>query len=100
MAKRFGNVKNIEEWIEPKIVSNAIELLDYELPKLKNKIKSVHLCFTTDPFMEKFPEVGMKEDKVESVKEVVQNRPWCPDLDLNPGRHQLSFNQGILSGCV
>lgn len=25
----------------------------------------------------------MKEDKIESVKEVIQNRPWCPDLDLN-----------------
>ncbi len=58
MAKRFGNVKNVEEWMEPKLVSNALELLDEELPKLKNKIKSVHLCFTTDPFMDKYPEIG------------------------------------------
>lgn len=51
MAKRFGKVKNYEEWINPYIVSNTIELLKKELPKYKNDIKNVHLCFTTDPFM-------------------------------------------------
>ena len=51
LAKRFGVVKTYEEWICPVIVSNTIELLNKELPKLKDKIKSVHLCFTTDPFM-------------------------------------------------
>lgn len=58
MAKRFGNIKSYEEWCEPKLVSNTLELLDKELPKLRDKIKSVQLCFTTDPFMEKYPEVG------------------------------------------
>lgn len=57
MAKRFGNIKSYQEWIEPKIVSNTIELLDKEIPKLKNKIKSIHLCFTTDPFMMGYPEI-------------------------------------------
>ncbi len=57
MAKRFGNVKTYEEWIEPKLVNNTLELLDKEIPKLKNKIKSVHLCFTTDPFMVGYPEI-------------------------------------------
>lgn len=51
MARRFGKVKNYEEWLEPVIVSNSIELLKEELPKYKSKIKTVHLCFTTDPFM-------------------------------------------------
>jgi len=51
LAKRFGTVKTYEEWLEPAIVENTMELLNKELPKLKNKIKSVHLCFTTDPFM-------------------------------------------------
>jgi DNA repair photolyase len=51
MAKRFGKVKSYEDWIEPKIVSNTLELLDDEIPKLKSRIKSVQLCFTTDPFM-------------------------------------------------
>ena len=51
MKKRFGQVKTYDEWIEPKIVSNTLELLDKEIPRLKDKIKSVHLCFSTDPFM-------------------------------------------------
>ena len=51
MAKRFGKVKNYEDWIQPKIVKNAINLLEKEIPKYKDEIKFVHLCFTTDPFM-------------------------------------------------
>ncbi len=57
MAKRFGKVKSYDEWIKPKIVSNAIELLKKELPKYKDKIKFVHLCFSTDPFMCGYDEV-------------------------------------------
>ena len=51
MKKRCGIVKTYEEWCKPKIVSNALELLDKEIPKYKSKIKYVHLCFSTDPFM-------------------------------------------------
>lgn len=58
LAKRFGNVKSYQEWIEPKLASNALELLDKEIPKYKKSIKSVHLCFTTDPFMVGYPEVS------------------------------------------
>src|SRR3989344_6735724 len=58
MAKRFGKVKTYAEWCKPKLVKNALELLDKEIPKYKNEIKYVHLCFTTDPFMYKYPEVG------------------------------------------
>lgn len=57
MAKRFGKVKDYKEWIEPIIVDNAIELLHKELKKQKDKIKSVHLCFTTDPFMYKYDDI-------------------------------------------
>jgi DNA repair photolyase len=57
MKKRCGVIKDYKEWIRPKIVSNALELLDEEIPKYKNKIKFVHLSFTTDPFMYKYPEV-------------------------------------------
>lgn len=57
MKKRFGEVKSYEEWCEPKIVSNTLELLDKEIPRLKKKIKSVQLCFATDPFMYGFEEV-------------------------------------------
>ncbi|MCX4378283.1 MAG: radical SAM protein [Lachnospiraceae bacterium] len=51
MAKRFGKVDSYEDWLEPRLVSNTLEILDREIPKLKEKIKSVQLCFTTDPFM-------------------------------------------------
>lgn len=57
MKKRCGIVKNYNEWISPKIVGNAMELLDKELPRLKNKIHCVFLCFSSDPFMYKQPEV-------------------------------------------
>ena len=56
--KRFGQVKTCDEWCKPKIVANTLELLDKENPRLKDKIKSVHLCFSTDPFMYGFEEVG------------------------------------------
>ncbi|MBK5243089.1 radical SAM protein [Clostridium sp.] len=58
MAKRFGRVKNYEEWCTPKIVINAEELLRKELPRYKEDIKSVHFSFTTDPFMYGHNEVG------------------------------------------
>jgi len=57
MAKRFGKVKSYAEWKKPKIVKNALQLLDKEIPKYKHDIKFVHLCFTTDPFMYQYPEV-------------------------------------------
>lgn len=58
MKKRFGVVKTYEDWVQPKIVSNALELLEKEIPKLKDKIKSVFLCFSTDPFPYQYPEIG------------------------------------------
>lgn len=51
LKKRFGVVKSYEDWIKPEIVENTLELLDKELPKFKDKISILHLCFTTDPFM-------------------------------------------------
>lgn len=58
MKKRFGQIKDYEEWLEPCLVSNTLELLDREIPRLRNKIQSVQLCFTTDPFMNGYPEVS------------------------------------------
>lgn len=57
MAKRFGKAKTYEEWCVPKLAENALEILDKEIPKLKDKIKSVQLCFSTDPFMYGYNEV-------------------------------------------
>ena len=51
LKKRFGQIESYDEWIKPKIVSNTLELLDKEIPRLKNKTQSVQLCFATDPFM-------------------------------------------------
>lgn len=55
--KRFGQVKTYEDWCRPYLVSNTLELLDKEIPRLKDKIQSVQLCFTTDPFMYGYPEI-------------------------------------------
>lgn len=57
MAKRFGRVHTYEDWCSPVLVSNTLELLDKEIPRLKSKIQSVQLCFTTDPFMYGYPEI-------------------------------------------
>lgn len=43
---------------ERKLAENALEILDKEIPKYKHKIKSVHLCFTTDPFMYGYDDVS------------------------------------------
>lgn len=57
MKKRFGIVKSYEDWCKPALVENTLELLDAEIPKYKDKIQILHLCFTTDPFMYEYPEV-------------------------------------------
>lgn len=57
LKRRFGQTKDYKNWLEPRLVSNTLELLDGEIPRLKDKIRSVQLCFTTDPFMNGYPEV-------------------------------------------
>ncbi|MCX7911334.1 MAG: radical SAM protein, partial [Endomicrobia bacterium] len=51
MAKKFGWVKNYEDWRRPRITKNYFDILEKEIPKYKNQIDFVHLCFMTDPFM-------------------------------------------------
>lgn len=58
MKKRFGQVTSYEDWLEPYLVSNTLELLDVEIPRLKHEIKTVQLCFTTDPFMYGYDEIA------------------------------------------
>ena len=58
LAKRFGTIKSYDEWIKPKLVRNALELLQKEIPKYKDQMKSVHFSFTTDPFMYGYKEIG------------------------------------------
>jgi len=57
MKKRFGKMKDYKDWREPRIVENAMELLEKELAKFKGKIKSVYMCFATDLFMYKQKEI-------------------------------------------
>ena len=57
MAKRFGNIKTYQDWLCPILVENSLELLDKEIPKYKDDIDFVHLCFMTDPFMVGYPEI-------------------------------------------
>ena len=56
--KRFGQIKDYADWCSPRLVSNTLELLDNEIPRLKGKIVSVQLCFTTDPFMYGYQEIA------------------------------------------
>ena len=78
MAKRFGKAKTYEDWCEPKLVSNAIEILDKEIPKYRDVIRSVQLSFTTDPFMYGFDEV--KELSLQIIGKLNDNGIKCTVL--------------------
>lgn len=68
MKKRFGVVPTYEEWLEPYLVSNTLQLLDKEIPRLKDKIESVQLCFSTDPFMYEYDEVAQMS--IEAIRKL------------------------------
>lgn len=76
--KRFGEVKTYEEWCEPALVENTLELLDREIPKYKDKIKMLHLCFTTDPFMYGYPEI--QKTSTAAIKKLNANGIECSVL--------------------
>jgi len=78
MKKRCGTVKTYEEWCGPKIVSNALDLLEKEIPKYRKKIKYVHLCFSTDPFMYKQDEV--KDLSLKIINKLNSNDIRCTVL--------------------
>lgn len=92
MKKRFGQIDSYETWLEPYLVSNTLELLDKEIPKLKEKIQSVQLCFTTDPFMYEYDEIAemsiaaIKKFNAEGVKCTVLTKGILPVelVDLSP----------------
>jgi DNA repair photolyase len=69
MSKRWGRVDDYEGWMHPRIVRNALNLLDQELPRLKNDIHFIHLSFMTDPFM------------FDSLNE--RDFPWIQNLTLS-----------------
>lgn len=66
MAKKFGWVKNYEDWRSPRVATNALDLLEKEIPKYKNQIDFVHLCFMSDPFMYDYE----KRNLISQIKEM------------------------------
>ncbi|MCD8307851.1 MAG: radical SAM protein [Clostridia bacterium] len=56
--KRFGVIHSYEEWMRPCLVDNTLDLLDKEIPRLKDRIQSVQLCFTTDPFLYGYADIA------------------------------------------
>ncbi len=87
MAKRFGRIKTYADWIKPKLVGNALELLDKEIPKYKNQIKFVHMCFMTDPFMYKQPEIADMSLKI--IKKLNDAKIKCTVLTKGVYPHSL-----------
>ena len=81
MAKRFGKVHSYTEWVEPKLVCNALELLEREIPKYKHKIRSVHLCFSTDPFMFGYDEIS--DMSIQIINRL--NNAYIPCIILTKG---------------
>ena len=78
MKKRFGQVKSYEDWCKPFLVSNTLELLDKEIPRLKEKIKSVQLCFSTDPFMYGYEEIIRMS--IEAIRKLNESDIKCTIL--------------------
>lgn len=78
MKKRFGKVKSYEEWLEPYLVSNTLELLGREIPRLKKKIQSVQLCFSTDPFMYGYKEI--EDTSLAAIKKLNEASIKCTTL--------------------
>lgn len=82
MARHHGRVRDDEEWRRPRIVGNALALLDRELARKRVLPTEVHLCLTTDPFMVGQPEiVAMSLAIVERL-----NRSGIPCSVLTKGR--------------
>lgn len=78
LKKRFGQVPSYEEWLKPYLVSNTLELLDKEIPRLQDKISSVELCFTTDPFMYGYDEIEAMS--LAAIKKLNDNGIKCSVL--------------------
>lgn len=102
MAKRFGKVTSYEEWIKPALVKNTLDLLDKEIPRLKDKIQSVQLCFTTDPFMYGYEEIklmsleAIKKLNAASVKCTVLTKGLLP-IELAQLSHDNEYGITLIS---
>ncbi|MBI4652557.1 radical SAM protein [Candidatus Desantisbacteria bacterium] len=93
MKKRCGIVKTYEEWCQPKIVSNALDLLDKEIPKYKNKINYVHLCFSTDPFM--YEQDHVSDLSLKIIDKLNRNKIRCTVLTKGIFPEELGKRNGF-----
>lgn len=91
MSKRFGKIKTYNDWIKPKLVENALELLEKEIPKYKKEIKFVHLCFMTDPFMYKNKEV--RKMTLQIIQKLNENGIKCTALTKGELPKQLTDSE-------
>jgi DNA repair photolyase len=57
MARHYGRASTERDWRRPRLVENAVELLQKELARKRTTVDVVHLCLTTDPFMVGYPDV-------------------------------------------
>jgi len=107
MAKKFGWVKDYGDWRRPKVVENALELLEKEISKYKNKINFVHLCFMSDPFMYDYekqnlvPEIKdmtlriIEKLNKEGIKVTTLTKGIYPDELLNTDKFSARNEYGI-----
>ncbi len=58
MARHYGRAAGQRDWRRPRLVANALDLLEKELARKRERIDRVHLCLTTDPFMAGYPDVA------------------------------------------
>ncbi|MBF0518734.1 MAG: radical SAM protein [Nitrospirae bacterium] len=89
IKKRAGRIKDYDDWRKPKIVSNALELLEKEVLKLKSKISYVHLCFSTDPFMYGYKDIAALS--LEIIKRL--NEQCIPCTTLTKGIYPVDSMQ-------
>ncbi len=87
LARRTGRVSGYDEWVQPCLVSNAVELLESELERLRGQVDSVHLSFTTDPFMYDAPARASREDVQALSMEIIKrlNSEGIPVTTLTKG---------------
>ena len=95
MKRRCGVISTYEDWCKPKIVENALELLEKEIPKYKAKIKSVHLCFSTDPFMFGYEEIG--ELSLKLIKRLNNDNIPCTILTKGVYPKEIVSNKGTMT---
>jgi len=107
MAKKFGWVKDYDDWRKPRIAANALEVLEAEIPKYKNEIDFVHLCFMSDPFMydcnkrNLIPEIKEMTLKIierlnkEGIRVTTLTKGFYPDEILDKKRFLQTNEYGI-----